>query len=866
MHFTAGDKKLSDSLMMPCLLRLAPLTIICATTLPLLAQQGDQPNEIQQPVPAEWKIPSAPILSAEEELRTFKVAPGFHVELAAAEPLLGDPIAASIGPDGRLWVVEMRGYMLDIDATGEKDPVASIAVLEDTDADGRFDRRTVFLDKLVMPRALSLVGDGVLVAEPPHLWFARDLDGDGVADSKIEIAANYGGTGNPEHMANGLVWMMDNWIYSANHTARFRFEGGTSFTSDSTITRGQWGITQDDAGHLYYNSNSDPLRVDVIPSAYFKRNPNLTNPQGTNVQVAPADLPTWPGRITPGVNRGYKTLRSDGTLPSVTAACSPVIYRGELFPAEFRGDAFICEPAGNLIKRIHLVNHDGVPQGTNAYEHSEFLTSTDERFRPVSAYNGPDGALWIVDLYRGVIQHRTYVTSYLRAQVKDRRLEEGRARGRIWRVVPDGTPQSAVRPNLAAASTAELVRALSAPSGWTRDTAQRLLVEHKNSAAVSLLQQAIRSGSSALGRLHALWTLDGIGALDRSSVYIAINDADPRVSAAAIRLSERWLANSADDSLYQRVVDRTHDAAMQNSAPVILQAALSLGEATSPKKLPAFVDLAVRHGRLPFLGDAIASGLAGDEVAFIRLASNQAGAENTASTIAAAVQSVLGSGNVEHLQSALAPLNNDQSPVWVRNAILDGIDAYLPRRADGARVSGKLPAEPKPLLALASHPGTAEGTRAIALLANLNWPGKPGGPATAAPLTPEETKRFDRGRAQFVALCANCHQPDGKGLAGLAPPLVNSRWALGWDQLAASIVLAGKEDEGKVMPSLRTVLDDEAIASVLTYVRRSWGHTAPAVTPATVANARAATASRTEPLHEPDLVELSQAQAASAVP
>ena len=848
---------------MPRFFRLALPALLFTGTL--LAQQGDKPDEIQQPVPAEWKIPPAPILSAEEELRTFKVAPGFHVELAAAEPLLGDPIAAVFGPDGRLWVVEMRSYMLDIDAFGEKDPVGSIAVLEDTDGDGRFDRRTVFMDNLVMPRAISLVGDGVLVAEPPHLWFARDLNGDGVADSKVEIAADYGGSGNPEHMANGLVWMMDNWIYSANHTARFRFQGGTSFASDPTITRGQWGITQDDAGRIYYNSNSDPLRVDVIPSAYFNRNPNLVEPQGINVQVAPADLPTWPGRITPGVNRGYKTLRPDGTLPSVTAACSPVIYRGELFPPEFRGDAFICEPSGNLIKRIRLVNEKGVPHGTNAYEHSEFLTSTDERFRPVSAYNGPDGALWIVDLYRGVIQHRTYVTSYLRAQVKDRRLEEGRGRGRIWRIVPDGAPAAPVAPKLDRANTAALVQALSAPSGWTRDTAQRRLVEQKNSSSVPLLQQEIRTSTSPLARLHSLWTLDGIGALDRSSVFIAIDDADPRVSAAAIRLSERWLANASDDVLYQRVIERVQRANAQDSAEVILQAALSLGEIAPAKKIPALLALATQHGQLPFLGEAIVSGLAGDEVRFIELASAQPNAENTAPTIAAAMRSILGSGKADRLQSALAALASDHSPEWMRRAILDGIDDYLPRRADGARVAGKLAAEPTALLALAKHAETPDGVRAVALLANLNWPGKPGSAAAAAPLTAEETQRFERGRAQFTALCANCHQPDGKGLAGLAPPLVNSRWALGWDQLAASIVLAGKEDEGKVMPSLRTVLDDEAIASVLTYVRRSWGHEASAVTPATVANARAATASRTEPFHEADLVKLSQAQAASAI-
>jgi mono/diheme cytochrome c family protein len=484
----------------------------------------------------------------------------------------------------------------------------------------------------------------------------------------------------------------------------------------------------------------------------------------------------------------------------------------------------------------------------------------------VSAYNGPDGALWIVDLYRGVIQHRTYVTSYLRAQVKDRRLEEGRDLGRIWRIVPDGSPTAPAKPKLDRTNTAELVQDLSAPSGWTRDTAQRLLVEQKNSSAVPLLQNVVRSSTSPLARLHSLWTLDGIGALDRTSALNAINDPDSRVCAAAIRLSERWLANASDEVLFQRVVERAQRANAQDEANVILQAALSLGDVAPAKKIPALLALATQHGQLPFLGEAIVSGLAGDEVQFIELASAQPHAENTGPAVASAMRAILGSESADRLQSALAAMADERSPAWLHNAILDGIDDYLPRRADGARVTGKLPAEPTALLALAKHAETPEGKRAVGLLANLTWPGKPGSAAAAAPLTPEETKRFERGRAQFTALCANCHQPDGKGLAGLAPPLVNSRWALGWDQLAASIVLAGKEDEGKVMPSLRTVLDDEAIASVLTYVRRSWGHTASAVSPATVANARAATASRTEPFHEVDLVKLSQAQAASAIP
>ena len=845
--------------MIPRLIRFAPLSLLLFA-LPVLAQEGDRPDEKQQPVPSEWKIPPSPILSPEEELRSFAVAPGFHVELIAAEPLVGDPVAAVFGPDGRLWVVEMRGYMPDIDATGEQAPIGTVSILEDTDGDGRFDKRTVFMDKLVLPRAISLIGDGVLVAEPPHLWFARDVDGDGVADTKIEIASNYGGTGNPEHMANGLVWMMDNWIYSANHTERYRYEGAGKFASDTTITRGQWGITQDDTGRIYYNSNSDPLRVDAVPSAYFKRNPHLTAPHGTNVQLAPDDLSTWPSRLTPGINRGYRTLRPNGTLAAVTAACSPVIYRGSLFPAEFHGDAFICEPAGNLVKRIRLTERDGVLVGTNAYEQSEFLTSTDERFRPVSIYNGPDGALWVIDMYRGVIQHRTYVTSYLRAQVKDRGLENGRGLGRIWRITPDANPASYSPPHLDRATTAELVKQLGASSGWVRDTAQRLLVERRDSASVSLLQAAVRSANTpAIGRLQALWTLEGIGALDRSSVLVALKDADPRVSAAAIRLAEKWLADPVDAAVFERVLEVT-SAADKQSPGVILQQTLSLGEAASPNKHDALVRLAERHGRLPFMADAIASGLAGKEEAFIELVASHASAsaDNAGPAIASAVQSVLHSNDAARMLRVLSLASAAETPAWARAAVLDGVTAFLPRRADGAAVGGVLPAEPSPLIALAAQPDNADGARAAELLQHLRWPGKPGDVAAAVQLNEAETKLFEQGRVQYAALCANCHQPEGQGLAGLAPPLVNSRWVLGPEQIAASIVLCGKEDDGKVMPTLKSVLNDEAIASVLTFVRNSWGQAAKAVTIETVAKARAETADRSEPFHETELVELSR--------
>jgi mono/diheme cytochrome c family protein len=509
-----------------------------------------------------------------------------------------------------------------------------------------------------------------------------------------------------------------------------------------------------------------------------------------------------------------------------------------------------------LVKRIRLTEHNGVPVGTNAYERTDFFTSTDERFRPVSAYNGPDGALWIIDMYRGVIQHRTYVTTYLRNQIKDRRLEEGRGLGRIWRIVPDQTPKPLPFVTMAHASTAELVSRLSDVSGWVRDTAQQRLVEQRDSAAVPLLQSLIRSATApALARQHALWTLSGMNALDRTSVLRAINDPDPIVCTAGIRLAERWLVDPTDDEVFRQITALGARSGTSMDPHVALQMALSLGESRSPASIAALATVARTHGDLPFLADAIATGLAGREVAFLEEFAKDREATAASAPVAAAVRSIFGAAEAPAVLAVTKRLTEESTAPWLQDAILEGIDASLPRRADGAKAIADLPIEPSALVSLSLLKENPRGKRAEALLSHLRWPGKPGNLEPATPLTPEETARFERGRAQYVSLCANCHQPNGKGLAGLAPPLVNSRWALGPAPLAASIVLCGKEDDGKVMPSLKSVLDDEAIASVLTFVRRSWGHGASPVDVSTVATARAATAERTEPFHEPDLVE-----------
>lgn len=481
------------------------------------AQNGDKQGEVQRPLPADFLVPPAPPLSPEKSLATFRLPSGFRIELVAAEPLIETPVAMEFDPDGRLWVVEMRGYMTNPDGVGETNEVGRVVVLEDRDGDGRMDRRTIFLDHLVMPRALSLARDGVLVAEPPRLWFCRDTNGDGRADEKIEVTNDYatqndpkqGRNSNPEHASNGLMRAMDNWTYSLYYPWRYR-DGPDGWRREASIARGQWGISQDDFGRLFYNSNSDQLRGDLAPDFYLNRNPNY-KAAGANIRIA-RDQSVFPVRVTPGINRGYQQgMLRDGKLTSFTAACGPVIYRGDNFPPEFHGNAFVAEPSANLVHRNILLEQDGIVTATNVYESAaktEFLTSTDERFRPVNLYNGPDGTLYLVDIRRGIIQHRIYMTSFLRQQVENRGLDRPVDQGRIYRVVHEGKRPGRT-PRLAQANRAQLIAALSHPNGWWRDTAQRLLVERKNPASTVPLRRLAVKSPDPLARLHSLWTLEG---------------------------------------------------------------------------------------------------------------------------------------------------------------------------------------------------------------------------------------------------------------------------------------------------------------------------------------------------------------------
>ncbi|MDB6025464.1 MAG: dehydrogenase [Verrucomicrobiales bacterium] len=839
------------------------LFLLLALALPLQAQNGDGKDRSGEkqvdPIPAD-KIPPSPVLSGDDALKSFKLAPGFRIELVAAEPLIHEPVAMVFDGDGRMWVVEMNGYMPNADGIGEDKPVGKVVVLEDTDGDGKMDKRTVFADGLVMPRAISLVHGGALIAAPPNLWLFRDTDGDGKADDKIPVAKDYGNTNSPEHTANGLLWGLDNWIYSADHTIRFRAMPEDDFKREPTAFRGQWGISQDDFGRLIYNSNSDQFRMDLVPSHYLTRNPNYRTPAGLNVDPI-HNQATYPVRMTPGVNRGYRpgTLRTNGTLAAFTAACAPLIYRGENFPSEFQGNAFVCEPSANLIKRNILTEKDGNITGSQAYTNAEFLASTDEWFRPVNLNNGPDGALYIVDMHHGVLQHRIFLTSYLRRQSEMRGLDKTVGLGRIYRVVyeKNDLPKNAKLPK----ELSELVKELSSSNGWRRDTAQRLLVEHDDVKVIPALREAALKGRNAQARLHALWTLEGMtGGLDETTLLQALRDQHEKVKAAAIRLSEPFLKTPAKDK-FLPVLTHLVD---EKSADVQLQLAFSLGDVQDPRADLCLQTIAARSLNNVYVRDALLTSLWKRELEFLETLVSQKevwnekvpGAESLFNGLAQCVFAEHKTNRIDRLFSLAVSAKE-----WQRQAILDGIVGKAAPKFKLVRFD----AEPAGFVALKKNLDKKVVALVLKVEKMITWPGQPDyvAPPVIKPLSLDQQKRFENGRDLFATTCAACHQLTGLGMEGLAPPLADSQWVLGPENRLARIVLSGVkgpiEVNGKKfeleMPSLNT-MDDEQLASILTYIRREWEHTADPIDPATLKKTRAETATRNEAWTSADLLKV----------
>jgi len=872
------------------------------SVLPRNNLSGATGREEQVRLPGLPTPPPAPVLAPEAAMKTVRLVDGFHLELAASEPMVEDPIALSFDEDGRLYVLEMRSFQLDVDRTGENDPISRISLLEDTDHDGHFDKSTVFVDGLILPRALAAVHGGVMYVSDYQLYFARDTDGDGRADRTELVDANYGG-GNVEHAPNGLMTAMDNWIYNAKSQTRYRWFGNT-LVKQQTENRGQWGITQDNYGRLIYNVNNSQLLGDYAPPNYMGRNPNYPTTAGLNLFVA-TDQRVFSARMNTGVNRGYLdgVLDATGRLYVFASSCSPVVYRGDNFPAEFVGNAFVADPAANLVKR-NLVFDDRLTLSSKfAYAGREFVASTDERFRPVNLYNGPDGTLWMVDLYRGIAQYSRYMTTYLRNETLERGLEKGIHLGRVYRIVSDDkAPAKPLR--MSVENAAQLVGRLSHANGWVRDTAQRLLVERGDRSVVPRLLDLVSSGTAQLGRIHALWTLEGLlvslpsAAENQNAVTLvsidggipefasptltpsaldvvlhAIRDPDPKVQVAAIRVAESLTTGNPEQ---RGQLFRAVSAVCENATDeVMFQAALTAGNLAKPGVLPLLAGIATRQANQLLIRDAIVSGLHSWELQFLqtlltdpRWVGQKPGRTALLQALASAVTREKQPAKIE-LLLALAD-GQDSGKLWRRHGLLAGIAELA-----SGRIRQTIPfgGEPSSLRALAESGDSQTRERAGQIQALFSWPGhqSDNGPASTTPvrsLTESEETLIADGKMLFLQICAGCHGAKGEGLRPVAPPLAGSEWVTESPDRLIRIVLHGVTGTINVdgntyqspvvlpeMPPL-DALNDVQLASVLSYIRSDWGHSALPVSAGQVAAVRDETLSRATPWTESELLQI----------
>jgi glucose/arabinose dehydrogenase/mono/diheme cytochrome c family protein len=844
--------------------------ILVVTTLALGA------NGVQeQKTPKGFPVPPSPALSARDEMKSFKIAKGFRVELVACEPLVRDPVALTFDPDGRLWVCEMRGFMPDVDGKGQQDPVGTVVVLEDTDGDSVMDKRTVFLDKLVLPRGLCWTTDGLLVAADGKIWLCRVADG-GFKCAAKTLICEYN-PGNPEHALNGLMPALDNWIYNAKEGLRLRKLGGR-WVHEATVPRGQWGITQDDHGHLVYNVNASLLRGDLIPC--YSPSAHAVNPL-VNAALY-KEQQVWPIRPNPGINRGYLAsfLRPDGTMIEANANCGPVVYRGDNLPREMYGDVFINEPAGNLIRRQVFTYDNGVKSSRNAYDKAEFLASTDERFRPVNMYNAPDGTLYVVDLYRGIIQYGAYMTPYLRQQILDRALDRPIGLGRIFRIVHESSkPRNP--PALGKAKGAELVGHLSSPNGWHRDTAQQILVERQDLSVVPALEKLAATGAHPLGRLHALWTLEGLNRLDPDLLLTLLADKDSHVRASAVCLFRKELQRRPDPTYFQELAPLARDA----DRNVRMQLALTLGLVSGPLADRVLEPVLNEAAADPVLLEALLAGFAGREAEFLAVRTEPAAWDreepwrrkllSTCAGLMWRQRQPLMVLRFLHLVGGLP-----EGRAWQQSALLEGLTSMpLPvKKFKGTFGKGfglrppprvvTLPKLPAELEKMRKSPNQRLAAAAEGLAKQLNWPGKDGKPLPVPkPLSAGHRALYDLGRKEYLTLCAACHHAAGYGDAGKGPALIDSEW-LDNDERLVRLVLYGlrgpvtvngelfNPDSALEMPGTYQALDDEKIAGILTFVRREWRAGAAPIETATVARIRAATAGRTDQWTEQELLKV----------
>ncbi|MES2455745.1 MAG: c-type cytochrome [Bacteroidota bacterium] len=532
---------------------------------------------------AEGKIivntnPSPEYLSPKESMKTIHLQKGYHLQLVASEPMINEPVQIAWDGNGRMYVAEMNTYMQDANGTGEGKAVCTIKRLEDTNGDGVMDKSVVFIDKLVLPRMILPLDDRLLVAETydNSIYSYRDTNGDGVADEKKKVFSNESDNkANLEHQRSGLVWNLDNKIYVTVENVRYIFEDGmlkNEYLHEGP--GGQWGLANDNYGRLYFSAAGGEA-----PALGFQQNPAYGRLDFGD-QYNDEFQAVWPIISTPDVQGGVGRLRPDSTLNHFTACTGQSIFRGNSLPADVNGDLFICEPVGRLIRRAKVTNTNGKITLTNAYNKEEFIASTDMNFRPVNSITGPDGCLYIVDMYRGIIQESEWTKpgSFLRPKIVSRGLDKHVGRGRIYRLVYDGIKPDQTVPRMLSLPSSQLVQYLSHANAWWRETAQKILVVRADKSVAPALTAVALTSPSPLGRIHALWTLSGLKALDRSTLLQGLKDKDAQVRKTSI-----WIAEDAVKKGDEELIAALEPLKNDTDVDVRFQLALTLRFSSSEK-------------------------------------------------------------------------------------------------------------------------------------------------------------------------------------------------------------------------------------------------------------------------------------------
>ena len=512
--------------------------------------------------------------SPQETIASIQLPPGYHLELVASEPAIISPVVCVWDGNGRMYVAEMRSYMLDVNGAGEKQPISRVSCFEDTRGDGSYAKRSVFADHLVLPRMILPLDDRILIRETDtqDVYGYRDTKRSGIADEKKLVFEGGPQNGNLEHQPSGLLWNLDNRIYITHDGKCFHWTGDKLEAENIPGAAGQWGIAMDDAGRMVFSSagGENP--------AYDFQVPYIYGPVSFKGELADDFVAVHPLLKLTDVQGGVPRLWPGGGLNHFTGCAGGCIYRGDALPRDMEGDYILPEPVGRLIRRAHFTVDHGMRVLHNVYGEDEFMKSADPNFRPVYTATGPDGCLYICDMYHGIIQESNWTkeNSYLRPQILKYGLEKNINGGRIYRLVDDGFKRRAA-PHMLDETPAQLVAHLSDPNGWWRDTAQKLIVIRGDKSVVPALETVVRSGASSLGRLHALWTLEGLHAATPTVIVAAMKDANPDVRAAAIRISEPLIANH--DS---QILSSLKAASSDPDPQVVAQYCLSLLSVRQP--------------------------------------------------------------------------------------------------------------------------------------------------------------------------------------------------------------------------------------------------------------------------------------------